>query len=528
MPFSLDMSSDIPTLSKIEKQNEEDSNDYITDYSGSGEEDYEIDGERIVEYFDCFKCKKRSEYDEDCYFIEDVEETGELISALCGKCKEILFKPCIICEKDFDSDDNFRNEVRYLFYNFGKLEKCISCRVTSNDYVLKPNIEDLEIGNDNSDYKSINEELTKNVYKLLKENDILENDKFLQFLENYKNNNLSQNLEIKLDESKKYKFINKSIRTINTEKYFNEIDFTQYKIGDKIIYKNNLGNNSEIIIHGWCLMCIETPAKGVKDYCKSCNKARNGCAYHVYKGNKKICKHCYNLFDKSNEENIYCNECIIYDNKNQDYNFSQNIKINLLNIKLRFEVIEFRKNTLKYLVDKKKLKKQRNNLLDEINTLKSDIKNLQIFKIDFDGFEKEYENALKAEREEQIKKVYEKLKQNKLEKNNKNNENNIYKLFNKLDNQKYEKLYILADIGKELKDNNIDNETKFLEQFKDNDIYYIYDLKSKNKISRFINMCNKLYMLKDKVKLENIIKNNLLTYIRDLSQNNFKYLLSLF
>ncbi len=41
-------------------------------------------------------------------------------------------------------------------------------------------------------------------------------------------------------------------------------------------------------------------------------------------------------------------------------------------------------------------------------------------------------------------------------------------------------------------------------------------------------MCNKLYLLKNKTELENIIKHNLLTYIRDLSKNNFMTLLNLF
>jgi hypothetical protein len=154
---------------------------------------------------------------------------------------------------------------------------------------------------------------------------------------------------------------------------------------------------------------------------------------------------------------------------------------------------------------------------------------MQIFKVDFDVLCKEYEDALKIEKEEQIKKLYEKLKENKISQNIKNDENNIIKIINKLENQKVEKLYFLADLGKEFKQNNIRNESEFLEQIKDNnDIYYIYDLKSKNKISRFINMCNKLYLLKDKINLGNILKNNVLTQIRDISVENFEYLLSLF
>lgn len=147
----------------------------------------------------------------------------------------------------------------------------------------------------------------------------------------------------------------------------------------------------------------------------------------------------------------------------------------------------------------------------------------------FDAVLREVEEEIKKEKEEQLnnqlKKICEKLKVNKKKQNNLNN---ICKLINKLENQKVEKLYILSDIGKELKENNIRDEFELLEQFKDNDMYYIYDLKSKNKITRFINMCNKLYLLRNHIDLGNIISNNLLTSIRDMSHNNFTYLLSLF
>jgi hypothetical protein len=202
---------------------------------------------------------------------------------------------------------------------------------------------------------------------------------------------------------------------------------------------------------------------------------------------------------------------------------SENIKIRKFDINL----LSFRMQFYKYNKIKNKFYNNIKNFHNLYNKHKEEYKKSMEL---FDTIEKEVEEDIKKEKEEQLniqmKKIYEKLKEN-------NNielkeDNNIYKLINKLEKQKVEKLYILSDIGKELKDQNIENETKFLEQFKDNDIYYIYDLKNKNKISRFINMCNKLYLLKDKINLDNIIKNKLLTSIRDLSQNNFTYLLNLF
>jgi hypothetical protein len=468
MTISFDFSSDKVIQTKSSEVNLENSDDNITDYCGSGDEEIpnweslSDDNEREIEYFDCFKCKKRTEFDDDCYLIEDDENTGELVSALCGSCKEDNLK-CITCDRDLDCDDNYRDEVKLLLYQFGKIENCISCLVTTNKFTLKPNVEDLEIGKDkdeNLDLKSKYEDLSekhrilqniyqskeeqcsvlisqnesiildrdkyknklKNIHKLLKENDILYEDEFLQFLENYKNNNLSQNIN-KIDK----------INPLNS---------------------NNL---------------------------------------------------------KYLEEKVY--------------NINIKNKIN----EFKLDIIDFRKDFISYKISKKNLKKKRHNLLNEFNTLKSDIKNMKIFKVDFDVLCKEYEDALKIEKEEQIKKLYEKLKENKISQNIKNDENNIIKIINKLENQKVEKLYFLADLGKEFKQNNIRNESEFLEQIKDNnDIYYIYDLKSKNKISRFINMCNKLYLLKDKINLGNILKNNVLTQIRDISVENFEYLLSLF
>lgn len=211
-------------------------------------------------------------------------------------------------------------------------------------------------------------------------------------------------------------------------------------------------------------------------------------------------------------------------------------KIPKLNTKIKFKlgiadisvgIYALKVKIIKYKKIKNKFYKNINEFYDTCNKNKEEHKKRMEL---FDAIEKEVEEDIKKEKEEQqniqIKKLFEKLKENKNRKIKE--DNNICKLINKLQNQKVDKLYILSDIGKELKDKNIENETDFLEQFKDNDIYYIYDLKSKNKTSRFINMCKKLHLLKDEINLENIISNNLLTSIRDLSQNNFIHLLNLF
>lgn len=211
------------------------------------------------------------------------------------------------------------------------------------------------------------------------------------------------------------------------------------------------------------------------------------------------------------------------ENKNNKYYIKKKYNIDIDDINVKF--ISFRTNLIKYkkksINYKNKLKKEQTFCVEFKNNITNILKDIK-------ELEKEYDEILEMEKMDQLKKLYIRLSQNIEKKQNLNDNNNIYNLFNKLDNQKVDKLYILADIGKELKDQDIEDENKFLDTFKNKELYYIYDLKNKNKISRFINMCNKLCLLKEKINLASIIKNNLLTSIRDLSQNNFTLLLNMF
>lgn len=213
----------------------------------------------------------------------------------------------------------------------------------------------------------------------------------------------------------------------------------------------------------------------------------------------------------------------IDENKNNKYYIKKKYNIDIDDINVKF--ISFRTNLIKYkkksINYKNKLKKEQTFCVEFKNNITNILKDIK-------ELEKEYDEILEMEKMDQLKKLYIRLSQNIEKKQNLNDNNNIYNLFNKLDNQKVDKLYILADIGKELKDQDIEDENKFLDTFKNKELYYIYDLKNKNKISRFINMCNKLCLLKEKINLASIIKNNLLTSIRDLSQNNFTLLLNMF
>lgn len=143
------------------------------------------------------------------------------------------------------------------------------------------------------------------------------------------------------------------------------------------------------------------------------------------------CNHINNFpkLNKVDENKIYtCNKVFIK-NKKELYN----IYSKFISFKTNF--IKIKKQRISY---KTKLEKER----EYCNSFKSKIKNI---KDEIDNLEKEYDEILKNEQKEQLKKLYNKLKENKNIKIKE--DNNICKLMNKLQNQKVDKLYILSDIG---------------------------------------------------------------------------------
>jgi hypothetical protein len=303
----------------------------------------------------------------------------------------------------------------------------------------------------------------------------------------------------------------------------NKYDFTYWdrkEIGDKlgninIAYK--LGYNE--LVRNTTMNIFEKIANDFDINYDYISLKENNNIYVLHNKEKEV--ENVNILD--NDKNIFPKLNKLDENKNNKYYIKKKYNIDIDDIKVNF--ISFRTNWIKYkkksINYKNKLKKEQIFCVEFKNNITNILKDIK-------ELEKGYDEILEMEKMDQLKKLYIKLSQNIEKKQNINDNNNIYNLFNKLDNQKVDKLYILADIGKELKEQNIEDENKFLDTFKNKELYYIYDLKNKNKISRFINMCNKLCLLKDKINLASIINNNLLTSIRDLSQNNFMYLLNLF
>lgn len=210
-------------------------------------------------------------------------------------------------KRSFELYTKFQENLQYVYFSFSKMTR-ISDKLW-DEWLNKLSDKIKYYATKNGADEKINETDNSNDEVSSEHNEINQQSYSTTNNEDTSKDNINNN--VKIDESRKYKVINRPIRTINTNKYFNEIDFTKYKIGDKIIYKNKMGNDNDILIQNWCKMCIKTPCKYSHDYCKDCNKAKNGGGFYIYNGNKNICQNCRNLFEKNYIDDLYCKECII-------------------------------------------------------------------------------------------------------------------------------------------------------------------------------------------------------------------------
>lgn len=211
--------------------------EYLTDTYE--ENSYITDSEDEIYYEKCSICKKKFKWGDDCFLVEEDEKTGEIIFPICCYCKENNMK-CKNCDEDLSSDDIYTEQIKYLLINFGKIERCINCMVTTGLFILKPNkIEDLEVRKnknesiilDEYEYKSKYEELTK------KNNELLE-------ISNFKNIDEIINMFSKLKEENNQQFeyndvIYKIINKKNKDQYKNK---PQQNQNDEyfIKYKHNI------------------------------------------------------------------------------------------------------------------------------------------------------------------------------------------------------------------------------------------------------------------------------------------------
>lgn len=99
---------------------------------------------------------------------------------------------------------------------------------------------------------------------------------------------------------------------------------------------------------------------------------------------------------------------------------------------------------------------------------------------------------------------------------------------NKLENNKVNEYNILCELGNKFIDKNITDKSQIKDFIKNNKkLLKHYDANKENKQNRFISTCKRLYLLSQKINVNNIVKSNCITSIRDISNNDFDILLKL-
>lgn len=99
---------------------------------------------------------------------------------------------------------------------------------------------------------------------------------------------------------------------------------------------------------------------------------------------------------------------------------------------------------------------------------------------------------------------------------------------NKLENNKVNEYNILCELGNKFISKNITDKSQIKDFIKNNKkLLKHYDANKENKQNRFISTCKRLYLLSQKVNVNNIVKSNCITSIRDISNNDFDILLKL-
>lgn len=479
MPFSLDMSSNNPILTRIEKQNNLDSDDDITDYSGSGEEDYEID-EEIVEYFDCFICKKRTEYNDDCYLIEDTED-GEILSILCFSCKEDNLN-CRNCDRDLDCDDNYRDEVKYLLYTFGKIDKCISCMITTKQFIMKPNVDDLEIGKKENkiDYKSL---------YIAKEQEISVINNQLELFQ--KDNDKLEKL-LKIMDSKD---IDEAINT-----------FSQLK-KEHSQFLNIIKDNEE-------LTCPEDIPRIINE--KNNYKKRNKDIHNLFKEND-ILEHDKFLDFVKNFKNLetfnnFNKKSIKYDPHHQDDEIFIDLKHDINDYKLK-KLLNINKTFKNDKNDTPQNKNTTNININELNSLHINISESYINILDeVDILEKKVEDM------EKVLPIFNKLKNNiNIINMIEDDDSELSKLFSKLNRDKITEYETMRSIGENIIKNKLNDD------YVNNHIKLFNDRKG-----RIILKCKRIYLLSKHINIESIALSGISHFIRDSHINTFNCLLELF
>lgn len=457
------------------------------------------DDEKEDEYFDCFVCKKRTKNDDDCYIIE-IEENGFISSRLCGSCKKDNLK-CKKCDKELDSDDIYMDEVKFLLYQFGKIENCISCLITTKQFIIKPNVNDLEIGKDNNenlDFESKYEDIYKK-YRILKN--------INQSKEQQCSILIDQNETIILEKDKyknKYETllnkINKILEISNSQNIDDAIDtFSQIKKENeefiKIIYDNEE------------LTCPDDIPRIIKE--KNKYKTKYKYIFNLFKENDILDNDNFlNFVKKYKNLEIFKNSEKNDPQEEINDEFFIEFKHNLKDYKLK-KLLEKNK---KIINDDPQFEKSISININELNSLHINISKSYINILDeIDVLEKE------ANEIEKVMPIFNKLKNNiDIINTLENEKDELSRLFSKLNNDKITEYITMTNIGKKIIEENLNDD------YVNNHIKFFNDRKG-----RIILKCKRIYLLSKYINIESIALSGISHFIRDSHINTFNCLLNL-
>lgn len=120
---------------------------------------------------------------------------------------------------------------------------------------------------------------------------------------------------------------------------------------------------------------------------------------------------------------------------------------------------------------------------------------------------------------------------NKLNKNYKSDDSSgdeLSLIFNDLKENKNNEYKIICNLGKYFIDNNIEDKSQIKDIIKNykKELKH-YDANKENKQNRFISTCKRIYLLSQKININDIVKSNCMTFIRDINNDRFNDLLKL-
>lgn len=119
-------------------------------------------------------------------------------------------------------------------------------------------------------------------------------------------------------------------------------------------------------------------------------------------------------------------------------------------------------------------------------------------------------------------------KLNKNYKSDNSSDDELSSIFNDLKENKFKEYNIICNLGKYFINNNIEDKSQIQDIIKNykKELKH-YDANKESKQNRFISTCKRLYLLSQKINVNNIVKSNCITSIRDISNNDFDILLKL-